>query len=520
MPRLGTGLSLGAINKIPGFDFDVSNYIINNNITNSKLIYNLDGKNSLRLIASSSQSLSRSHDASFNITGNWSINFWMCADPLSLSNSGNHCLFTKGAFQNSGWYLQIQNSTLRFNTNSSGVNSTAGHTFYYLNSPPNSDFRYKWFMVTITYNYSTTLTSFYRDGVLLGTDNLPNPSATSSGNFWIGRDDNGNFYTGTIDEAGIWNKVLTQSEITELYNSGNGLVYENLSTGLSSNLQNWWSLDETTGTRNDSKGSMHLTANNTPGSGVAFCGKEEYVNPQSQLNSFVVGLKNLNFWDNCLFWPFRSIHNKGTGTSVSSLGGLGSYPATLYNGASWSHKGIYTTATNKYIGGVGNFGLNLATGTYNIFSLHQTEGYSSDSGVHGYNYLWSRTSPSYSPSYRIGPNTSQFLAFYADSAGTSSLQISPTDSNIKFRTIAIAKNAQSTIQTAFDRGAYTSTYNISGLSFFGSTHGIDFGNNGSYVANGVRSLEFIRTGSTLTEAQNQSLYDLVKSTIGYGLGLS
>ena len=40
MPRLGSGLSLGTINRLPGFDFDASSYIIANNILNSQEIRN------------------------------------------------------------------------------------------------------------------------------------------------------------------------------------------------------------------------------------------------------------------------------------------------------------------------------------------------------------------------------------------------------------------------------------------------------------------------------------------------
>jgi len=34
-----------------------------------------------------------------------------------------------------------------------------------------------------------------------------------------------NFFSGQIDAVGIWNRVLTPTEITELYNSGNGKQY-------------------------------------------------------------------------------------------------------------------------------------------------------------------------------------------------------------------------------------------------------------------------------------------------------
>jgi hypothetical protein len=37
-----------------------------------------------------------------------------------------------------------------------------------------------------------------------------------------------NYYNGRLDEWGHWGRVLTTAELTELYNSGNGLSYSDL----------------------------------------------------------------------------------------------------------------------------------------------------------------------------------------------------------------------------------------------------------------------------------------------------
>ena len=52
MPRLGSGLSLGTINSLPGFDFDASSYIIANNIPNSAIVGDYNGANSARFLGS------------------------------------------------------------------------------------------------------------------------------------------------------------------------------------------------------------------------------------------------------------------------------------------------------------------------------------------------------------------------------------------------------------------------------------------------------------------------------------
>ena len=66
------------------------------------------------------------------------------------------------------------------------------------------------------------------------------------------------YYSGNIDELALFNSVLTQSEITDIYNSGtpNDLI------GYSS-LTNWWRFEEGSGTTAaDSKGTVTGTLYN------------------------------------------------------------------------------------------------------------------------------------------------------------------------------------------------------------------------------------------------------------------
>lgn len=48
--------------------------------------------------------------------------------------------------------------------------------------------------------------------------------------FRLGAEQGGNYWDGLIDEVGFWKRVLTSFERTQLYNSGNGLPYENFAT--------------------------------------------------------------------------------------------------------------------------------------------------------------------------------------------------------------------------------------------------------------------------------------------------
>ena len=66
------------------------------------------------------------------------------------------------------------------------------------------------------------------------------------------------------------------------------------------------------------------------------------------IDNFVVGLKDLGAWNNAVYWSLRSRHNAGSGNTVLSLGGQGTFDGTLVNSPSWGDNGILfaTSGTN------------------------------------------------------------------------------------------------------------------------------------------------------------------------------
>jgi hypothetical protein len=64
------------------------------------------------------------------------------------------------------------------------------------------------------------------------------------------------------------------------------------------------------------------------------------------ISKFVKGVKALGLWSSMVCWPMRSSQNAGSGTTVYSLGGLGSNNGTLVNGPTWGADGIILGATN------------------------------------------------------------------------------------------------------------------------------------------------------------------------------
>ena len=92
-----------------------------------------------------------------------------------------------------------------------------------------------------------------------------------SGPFVLGGTVNGGTFTGSLTDAidlcGVWSRVLTADERTELYNLGAGIknTFTDNGEGFRQGLVSYWNLDEESGTRADSVGSNDLTDNNTVG---------------------------------------------------------------------------------------------------------------------------------------------------------------------------------------------------------------------------------------------------------------
>lgn len=71
------------------------------------------------------------------------------------------------------------------------------------------------------------------------------------------------YYGGRMQNVAYYEKALSSSEVSALYNAGSGVAYSSLSAAQKVGLVSWWSLTENSGTRADSHGSNTLTDNNT-----------------------------------------------------------------------------------------------------------------------------------------------------------------------------------------------------------------------------------------------------------------
>ena len=74
-------------------------------------------------------------------------------------------------------------------------------------------------------------------------------------------------------ELGIWARYLDETEVTSLYNSGNGTDY----AGSPSWAIAYWSLDETSGSRNDASGNGH-TLSQSPNPTITLTWQDQSIN--------------------------------------------------------------------------------------------------------------------------------------------------------------------------------------------------------------------------------------------------
>ena len=74
-----------------------------------------------------------------------------------------------------------------------------------------------WHFIVFTYDGITI--KVYCDNVLVGSQNVLLDTIPTTLRFWAYQ------FDGSLDEVGFWSRVLTPTELTDLYNSGNGLTY-------------------------------------------------------------------------------------------------------------------------------------------------------------------------------------------------------------------------------------------------------------------------------------------------------
>jgi trimeric autotransporter adhesin len=75
-------------------------------------------------------------------------------------------------------------------------------------------------------NFNNGAITLYKNGVLAGSNTFTHTAVLQAVlPIYLGRGVSGNYYAGKLDDVGMWNRVLTTQEITDLYNGGCAVSY-------------------------------------------------------------------------------------------------------------------------------------------------------------------------------------------------------------------------------------------------------------------------------------------------------
>ena len=197
------------------------------------------------------------NSSTFIPTSNLTFSFWVNHTTTTSSRDARIFSVPKNANYEGMYLMDYQDGTMRFTTSSDGnTYNKDTYTAIVVNDG-------KWHHIVCTFDASGDI-KVYTDNGTPNTNNNPGtftiPASTDMG---IGGKftGTGNFekFTGLISNGSVWNKALSASEVSEVYNSGQA---GNLSShSASSNLVAWWKMDNlTTGIQDSSTNSNNGTA--------------------------------------------------------------------------------------------------------------------------------------------------------------------------------------------------------------------------------------------------------------------
>lgn len=184
-----------------------------------------------------------------------------------------------------------------------------------------------WYHIAVTYDASTSTLTGYLDGTSTFTTTENIDFTGGSYEAYVGAYSSGNSEMfGRIDEFGIWDRELTSTEVSDLYNSGNGETYDVDSIPTSSLVGHWNLEGDATDVVNSNDGTVSgatLISDGVQGSAYDFDGTDDYISiPNDATLNFGSGNFSINVWIRSPSEPSSDsrIINKGNSTSGSNCG--------------------------------------------------------------------------------------------------------------------------------------------------------------------------------------------------------
>jgi len=187
------------------------------NGTNHSATYNATGKinGCYNFSGAGSQYMDTNYGST--LAGTFSVNVWL---KITDSNQFQEILGKDGAGHRFWIYIDTRGATnsfqVVFRTSGGDYNSTAVTTLSFGT----------WYMITIVYNQATPKYSLYINGSW-NQDVATTGTFTSPANWYLGSSglNATQYFTGSMDEYGLWTRDLSSAEVTELYGSGSGFAY-------------------------------------------------------------------------------------------------------------------------------------------------------------------------------------------------------------------------------------------------------------------------------------------------------
>ncbi len=168
------------------------------------------------------------------ITGDATLVTWIKFDNPSNVASGYVAGINRGMSNNN-----VDNAL--FNLKATDTNPVDIKYWHESGAGTNNDYTFDtnsalntWYHVALVKDSSAKTVDLYMDGTLFGTYTYPNNADTTDTlrEFNLGKAGYAEYFRGQLDELSFWNKALTSSEISSLYNSGNGAQVNTSSSGL------------------------------------------------------------------------------------------------------------------------------------------------------------------------------------------------------------------------------------------------------------------------------------------------
>jgi hypothetical protein len=165
----------------------------------------------------------------FNFTGDFSVSMWVNFSNVASSVDSLFSNFIGGSTYGYGYIILRQSNNWYFQINAGNGTTVSRMSMTFNNNT--------WYHFTLTKKASNEVKMYVNGtqgsistqsaGTVPSPMTLLNPTYQSNQSYNIASHSPSVFMNGKIDAVNVWNKELTASEITELYNSGNGKQYPN-----------------------------------------------------------------------------------------------------------------------------------------------------------------------------------------------------------------------------------------------------------------------------------------------------